>query len=345
METTETKPNFTHKDIRDIFYLSNNTIKNYIRQGLLPFPELEDGEHVFDRKAVLESLGLKDLPAEPFIIVPQVVDILKLKKGVLGINKVGYLCRKGVLPHYRFNNVTASCYLFLESEVRACMQYKMKRIASAYELSASRTKFVQKLIKALLDKSTEIDANKLGVVTDVLVHGKTLEKIGKQKNLTKERIRQILASGIKELEKSVHLYQPNVLHEMRDRIAELENEIKFLKQQNQLEEVKTENEQSEADYIKQQSSLPPIHANITDTDVSIRSLNVLKRLEVTTPAQLSLIKRSYIVKMRNAGNKTLAELDELLEKNGLKWVPENYSDIVKNDMRKLSKAPEAKTED
>lgn len=337
----EPKPNFTHKDIKNIFYLSDSTIRNYIKEGILPFPELEDGEHVFDRKVVLQSLGLKHLPPEPFIVGAQVADILKLPKGSAGINKVGAMCRKNVLPYYRFKSIKNTFYFFLESEVRACMQYKMTRVASAYELTASRTNFTQKLFSILLSKFADADNNLLRIITDVLVKGKTLHAVGKEKNLSRERIRQIVVRGIAELTKSCEEYEPRVLNQMRARITELENQITFLKQYNEFEQRK----KNEAEYIKKQRALSPIHADITLSEISIRALNVLKRLEVTTPAQLSLIKRSYIVKMRNAGNKTLAELDELLEKNGLKWVPENYSDIVKNDMRKLSKAPEAKTED
>ena len=56
---------------------------------------------------------------------------------------------------------------------------------------------------------------------------------------------------------------------------------------------------------------------LSDLDLSVRALNCLKAAEVDTLGQLVKYHRSDLLKFRNFGKKSLTELDELLEKNGL----------------------------
>ena len=52
-------------------------------------------------------------------------------------------------------------------------------------------------------------------------------------------------------------------------------------------------------------------------DLSVRALNCLKAAEVETLGQLVRYHRADLLKFRNFGKKSLTELDELLERNGL----------------------------
>ena len=60
-----------------------------------------------------------------------------------------------------------------------------------------------------------------------------------------------------------------------------------------------------------------LNQRLLDMDLSVRALNCLKAAEVDTLGQLVKYHRSDLLKFRNFGKKSLTELDELLEKNGL----------------------------
>ncbi len=60
-----------------------------------------------------------------------------------------------------------------------------------------------------------------------------------------------------------------------------------------------------------------LNQKLQDMDLSVRALNCLKAAEVDTLGQLVKYHRSDLLKFRNFGKKSLTELDELLEKNGL----------------------------
>ena len=60
-----------------------------------------------------------------------------------------------------------------------------------------------------------------------------------------------------------------------------------------------------------------LNQKLVDMDLSVRALNCLKAAEVVTLGELVKYHRSDLLKFRNFGKKSLTELDELLEKNGL----------------------------
>ena len=60
-----------------------------------------------------------------------------------------------------------------------------------------------------------------------------------------------------------------------------------------------------------------LNSRLSDMDLSVRALNCLKAAEVDTRGQLVKYHRNDLLKFRNFGKKSLTELDELLERNGL----------------------------
>jgi len=60
-----------------------------------------------------------------------------------------------------------------------------------------------------------------------------------------------------------------------------------------------------------------LNSRLSDMDLSVRALNCLKAAEVDTLGQLVKYHRADLLKFRNFGKKSLTELDELLERNGL----------------------------
>lgn len=60
-----------------------------------------------------------------------------------------------------------------------------------------------------------------------------------------------------------------------------------------------------------------LNQRLQDMDLSVRALNCLKAAEVDTLGELVRYHRGDLLKFRNFGKKSLTELDELLERNGL----------------------------
>ena len=60
-----------------------------------------------------------------------------------------------------------------------------------------------------------------------------------------------------------------------------------------------------------------LNSRLSDMDLSVRALNCLKAAEVETLGELVKYHRNDLLKFRNFGKKSLTELDELLERNGL----------------------------
>ena len=60
-----------------------------------------------------------------------------------------------------------------------------------------------------------------------------------------------------------------------------------------------------------------LNQKLQDMDLSVRALNCLKAAEVETLGELVRYHRADLLKFRNFGKKSLTELDELLERNGL----------------------------
>ena len=59
--------------------------------------------------------------------------------------------------------------------------------------------------------------------------------------------------------------------------------------------------------------------DVCNLELSVRVLNVLRYAEINTLGDLVKLNRLDLMKFRNFGRKSLMELDELLENNGLSW--------------------------
>ncbi len=82
----------------------------------------------------------------------------------------------------------------------------------------------------------------------------------------------------------------------------------------QQEEMANEEFDEEALHMRQK-----LKTKLVDLDLSVRALNCLKAAEVETLGDLVKYNKSDLLKFRNFGKKSLAELSELLEEQGLKF--------------------------
>ena len=80
------------------------------------------------------------------------------------------------------------------------------------------------------------------------------------------------------------------------------------------EESKKQNNALDEEILRMRQLL---NQRLQDMDLSVRALNCLKAAEVDTLGALVKYHRADLLKFRNFGKKSLTELDELLERNGL----------------------------
>ena len=80
------------------------------------------------------------------------------------------------------------------------------------------------------------------------------------------------------------------------------------------EETKKNNSALDEEILRMRQLL---NQKLQDMDLSVRALNCLKAAEVETLGDLVRYHRADLLKFRNFGKKSLTELDELLERNGL----------------------------
>jgi hypothetical protein len=69
----------------------------------------------------------------------------------------------------------------------------------------------------------------------------------------------------------------------------------------------------------QESNDPKMKAKLVDFDLSVRTLNILHAGGIDTIGELVKLYKTDVLKLRNAGRKTLTELDDFLTAHNLTW--------------------------
>ena len=140
--------------------------------------------------------------------------------------------------------------------------------------------------------------------------------------LTYERIRCIFMKAVKKMEQYPEIVQQKI-EQAAQQVAYYFQENQRLHREllaNELSE-KTGNTVTEEDLRGDAKfkTCPPFTTKIGDLCISVRLHNCLKATNIETIGDIVAYPRTDYMKLRNFGRKTLAELEELLEKNGLQF--------------------------
>ncbi len=162
--------------------------------------------------------------------------------------------------------------------------------------------------------------------------GMTLEETGKRLGLTRERIRQIETRTLRKLKNPIRLnvikegYETTRTHndtvsKYKDEITRLNKLIDDVKsKQELLEKVLTgsadDNEIKETGKIIKNAPVVP-ELDINYLDLSVRSYNCLVRAGFKTVSQLSKLRYSDLMKVRNLGLRCTNEIAEKLKPLGI----------------------------
>lgn len=139
----------------------------------------------------------------------------------------------------------------------------------------------------------------------------TLEEVGQLEGVTRERIRQIIFRAIWKLKryKDIFIYgYENYL--LKESVEDLKRQL--LKQQIDLREQLHKKEYNESTLI---DSIPD--KNIEELNFSVRSYNALKRNQINTLKDLSMLSLYDIEHIKNIGKKCVLEIRDKMKELGL----------------------------
>ena len=153
----------------------------------------------------------------------------------------------------------------------------------------------------------------------------TLEKIGKEHNITRERVRQITAKALRRIKSLIYNYNRRKEQEMIIQANTLATEDLIIKRQLLLDEYKkTHNYTEEMKFyfgeIKNQALNDT--TSIESLELSIRAENCLRRAGIKTIDDLCQKTETEMIKIRNLGRKSLKEVKDKLNARGRDFKPE-----------------------
>lgn len=127
--------------------------------------------------------------------------------------------------------------------------------------------------------------------------------------LTRERVRQIATKILRKLVERQE-EQDKIRKQERDHLREIENKLAAYQIAEKIDQRRsTQNIEGFSSDI--------FNTRLVDCNLSVRSLNCIKAADIDTIADLVIYSKSDLLKFRNFGKKSLAELDDLVEQLGL----------------------------
>ena len=211
---------------------------------------------------------------------------------------------------------------------------RRKRYLNLMVGAAMRSGFYEKMTH-LMHAYGILNEREMTIIVDFL-YGGTLESIGDKYGLTRERTRQIVEKAIR---KSTEL---TTIEEKLDEMKQMQLDIETLKKNNEnlREQLRKFVEyvppvQEEVEENERLCAL--LSTRLVDCDLSVRALNCLKSgrtdrkfsfgkmsarvivPECETIGDLCRLQKTDFLKIRNAGKKSLQELDKFLTDQGLSW--------------------------
>ena len=183
-----------------------------------------------------------------------------------------------------------------------------KRIVATLEL----LKAVVYNYRDINDEHDCFDPRYADVVLAVL-NGKPYREIAERMKLKEPSIAAIWRRALRKF-----AYTMNRIDVLEKEVARLNKEVEnresiILELNGKLDNQETP---EHAEYNRMRNLLA---TDVWDLDLSARVLNTLRNAEIKTLGDLVKLDRKYLTKYRNFGKKSLTELDELLDNNGLSW--------------------------
>ena len=209
---------------------------------------------------------------------------------------------------------------------------RFKSFPAYADMRLVENEFEERLIKYFELENCWLNQREQEIIWSFFKDEKTLQKIGDEQFISRERVRQIIAKSVEKLDyfnrKFKWFYDDDKVLEklvqekevkskqLTSKIIELEELIErarnlYFDENSTIREVKEYLESLESDFKG--------IATIDDLDLSVRTYNCLRRSGNARIADLLEKKEDDILKIRNLGKKSFKELKEKLNNLGLKF--------------------------
>ena len=247
-------------------------------------------------------------------------------------NKMQYFLREEIeilreLPESKeINDILSEIKAYKQEldAIDAEYQEKVKE-RKAFIRSSMRTwdKFCD-LVKMNIDiVSSKMLSEREKYIIDDILRGKTYSEIADRFNLTSERIRMIVIKSIKKMEQF-----PDIVNELKTRDEEIEN---LKKEISSLQDVINNMPVSVKDTENTDKDQYPFTLHIGQLGLSVRCLNCLRALDISTVRDIVNKPRIEFLKLRNFGKKSMMELEATLQR--LNVLPEDWYNSQKKELQ------------
>lgn len=190
----------------------------------------------------------------------------------------------------------------------------LNRYLSICVNSGVRTQFFRNVV-SMLEVTGVLDCREGDFLTKLL-EGEDFSAIGNKYGLNRERVRQIADKAIRksnDLSAIKKLYAENI--DLKQQNNVLKAEIEVLRKRAQVIEAEVSKEElHELEGLRQWFAI-----RLVDCEISVRALNILKSEGIDTIGDLCRLNRLDYLRFRNAGKKTLIELENFLASMNLSF--------------------------
>ena len=188
--------------------------------------------------------------------------------------------------------------------------------ARGNSLTSQRAKEVFRMNQLTLISLSEgyLKDRESGILTEI-IKGVKLEDIGNAFGLTRERVMQIATKAANKLASIEDLKQ------IRDENKTLKEENNRLSKENNLLKKYITDQRITIDAYENSDKLHStiFEKRLIDLNLTVRTQNGLKSLNCDTLGDVVKLDMSMLLKARNFGKKSLAEIDEFIKRLGLHW--------------------------
>ena len=229
-----------------------------------------------------------------------------------------------------------------EHELRRDIERELFMV-SKFKTAAYAGEFYMSIPK-MLDEIGLLNQREAQIMCHI-INGQDLGWIAEEYGLTRARVTQIFYKGCRKArELSTIKQQLDELESLRVEVANMRQEMKVmskdLKVQQIAEQELLEMEEAERiEYIKKTDHLLILlGTRLVDCDISVRSLNCVKSLDIKTIGDLARAQKTDLLKLRNFGRRSLSELDDFLNSKGLTFgmdVEKIYRDRIAQRLQEI----------
>lgn len=293
-------------------------LRTILSKNGFPKPLFNEDEILFDKQQVADYFNLDNLD-EPFMVLKEACEFLGLSESYLS-----HLTYKGDVPSYRLKSSKGSGYLYRKSELEIFNETKIEGDEHFVNYFMANS-ILKKLFMTFIKEHFKNDSTtqEYEIVCSYLLDRKRFQEIANDKDISKERIRQIFHKAIFRIESKISDITNKNYVELQRQLIHKDNEIKWLK--DKIKSLDKDNYGSYHDHEIDNLSdmyIKLLNLDLIHEDLSVRALNCLKDIVDTTYDLMTKFNiytkdLNNLSKMRNLGSKSFHEIYEFMKERAV----------------------------